>query len=75
MSADLQAGLVTLTNAGTDFDQRFAESHETRPFIANLMAQRVPFIVAELGVDADPFRLNDEASGPARSAAARAPRF
>jgi DNA invertase Pin-like site-specific DNA recombinase len=26
-------------------------------FIANLMAQRVPFIVAELGVDADPFML------------------
>lgn len=27
-------------------------------FIANLMAQRVPFIVAELGVDADPFMLH-----------------
>jgi hypothetical protein len=24
-------------------------------FVASLMAQRVPFIVAELGVDADPF--------------------
>ena len=27
-------------------------------FIANLMAQRVPFIVAERGVDADPFMLH-----------------
>lgn len=27
-------------------------------FIANSMAQRVPFIVAELGVDADPFMLH-----------------
>jgi DNA invertase Pin-like site-specific DNA recombinase len=27
-------------------------------WIANLMAQRVPFIVAELGVDADPFMLH-----------------
>src|SRR4051812_35965321 len=27
-------------------------------FIAGLMAQRVPFIVAELGVDADPFMLH-----------------
>jgi DNA invertase Pin-like site-specific DNA recombinase len=27
-------------------------------FIANLMAQRVPFIVSELGVDADPFMLH-----------------
>jgi len=27
-------------------------------FIANLMAQRVPFIVAELGADADPFMLH-----------------
>ncbi|MGE3718090.1 MAG: recombinase family protein [Bauldia sp.] len=27
-------------------------------FIANLMAQRVPFVVAELGVDADPFMLH-----------------
>ena len=27
-------------------------------FIANLMAQRAPFIVAELGVDADPFMLH-----------------
>jgi DNA invertase Pin-like site-specific DNA recombinase len=26
-------------------------------FIANLLAQRVPFIVAELGIDADPFML------------------
>jgi hypothetical protein len=26
-------------------------------FIAGLMAQRVPFIVAELGADADPFML------------------
>jgi DNA invertase Pin-like site-specific DNA recombinase len=27
-------------------------------FVANLMAQRVPFMVAELGVDADPFMLH-----------------
>jgi DNA invertase Pin-like site-specific DNA recombinase len=27
-------------------------------FVASLMAQRVPFIVAELGVDADPFMLH-----------------
>src|SRR5258708_658053 len=27
-------------------------------FIAGLMAQRVPFIVAELGTDADPFMLH-----------------
>ena len=27
-------------------------------FVANLMAQRVPFIVAELGRDADPFMLH-----------------
>jgi DNA invertase Pin-like site-specific DNA recombinase len=27
-------------------------------FVAGLMAQRVPFIVAELGVDADPFMLH-----------------
>src|SRR5947209_11689591 len=27
-------------------------------FIAGLMAQRVPFVVAELGVDADPFMLH-----------------
>src|ERR1700722_17860365 len=27
-------------------------------FIAGLMAQRVPFIVAELGLDADPFMLH-----------------
>src|SRR6186997_2343294 len=27
-------------------------------FIANLMAQRVPFVVAELGMDADPFMLH-----------------
>ena len=27
-------------------------------FVASLMAQRVPFIVAELGTDADPFMLN-----------------
>ena len=27
-------------------------------FIAGLMAQRVPFIVAELGPDADPFKLH-----------------
>ena len=27
-------------------------------FIANLMAQRVPFVVAELGIDADPFMLH-----------------
>jgi DNA invertase Pin-like site-specific DNA recombinase len=27
-------------------------------FIAGLMAQRVPFIVAELGADADPFMLH-----------------
>ena len=27
-------------------------------FIANLMAQRVPFIVADLGIDADPFMLH-----------------
>jgi DNA invertase Pin-like site-specific DNA recombinase len=27
-------------------------------FIANLMVQRVPFIVAELGIDADPFMLH-----------------
>jgi hypothetical protein len=27
-------------------------------FVANLMAQRVPFIVAELGADADPFMLH-----------------
>ena len=27
-------------------------------FVADLMAQRVPFIVAELGVDADPFMLH-----------------
>ncbi|MEQ9811508.1 MAG: recombinase family protein [Azospirillaceae bacterium] len=27
-------------------------------FIAGLMAQRVPFIVAELGIDADPFMLH-----------------
>jgi DNA invertase Pin-like site-specific DNA recombinase len=28
------------------------------PFVAGLMAQRVPFIVAELGADADPFLLH-----------------
>jgi DNA invertase Pin-like site-specific DNA recombinase len=27
-------------------------------FVAGLMAQRVPFIVAELGIDADPFMLH-----------------
>ena len=27
-------------------------------FIAGLMAQRIPFIVAELGTDADPFMLH-----------------
>jgi len=27
-------------------------------FISSLMAQRVPFIVAELGADADPFMLH-----------------
>jgi hypothetical protein len=27
-------------------------------FVAGLMAQRVPFIVAELGLDADPFMLH-----------------
>jgi DNA invertase Pin-like site-specific DNA recombinase len=27
-------------------------------FVANLMAQRVPFIVVELGADADPFMLH-----------------
>jgi DNA invertase Pin-like site-specific DNA recombinase len=27
-------------------------------FVANLMAQRVPFLVAELGADADPFMLH-----------------
>jgi DNA invertase Pin-like site-specific DNA recombinase len=27
-------------------------------FVAGLMAQRVPFIVAELGADADPFMLH-----------------
>jgi DNA invertase Pin-like site-specific DNA recombinase len=27
-------------------------------FIANLMAQRVPFVVVELGIDADPFMLH-----------------
>src|SRR5207237_9700289 len=27
-------------------------------FVASLMAQRVPFVVAELGVDADPFMLH-----------------
>src|SRR5213596_3225309 len=29
-------------------------------FVATLMAQRVPFIVAELGADADPFMLRSE---------------
>ena len=29
-----------------------------RRFISGLMAQRVPFIVAELGADADPFMLH-----------------
>jgi len=28
-------------------------------FISGLMAQRVPFIVAELGADTDPFMLQD----------------
>jgi DNA invertase Pin-like site-specific DNA recombinase len=31
-------------------------------FVANLMAQRVPFIVAELGIDADPFMLHPYAA-------------
>ena len=31
-------------------------------FIAGLMAQRVPFIVAELGADADPFMLHPYAA-------------
>jgi DNA invertase Pin-like site-specific DNA recombinase len=37
-------------------------------FIARLMAQRVPFIVAELGVDADPFMLHLYAALAERSA-------
>jgi DNA invertase Pin-like site-specific DNA recombinase len=36
-------------------------------FVAGLMAQRVPFIVAELGRDADPFMLHLYAAWPRRS--------
>ena len=35
-------------------------------FIAGLMVQRVPFIVAELGADADPFMLHLYAHWPRR---------
>jgi DNA invertase Pin-like site-specific DNA recombinase len=38
-------------------------------FIAGLMAQRVPFIVAELGADADPFMLHLYAALAERSGA------
>ena len=43
--------------------QRFADQKLDRlsrdvHFISGLMAQRVPFIVAELGADADPFMLH-----------------
>ena len=36
-------------------------------FISGLMAQRVPFIVAELGADADPFMLHLYAALPRKS--------
>jgi hypothetical protein len=35
--------------------------------LPGLMAQRVPFIVAELGVDADPFLLHSMLSSPRKS--------
>jgi hypothetical protein len=38
-------------------------------FIAGLMAQRVPFVVAELGADADPFMLHVYAALGRRNAA------
>ena len=37
-------------------------------FISSLMAQRVPFLVAEPGADADPFMLHLYAASPRRSA-------
>jgi DNA invertase Pin-like site-specific DNA recombinase len=36
-------------------------------FVAGLMAQRVPFIVAELGRDADPFMLHPTPPWPRRN--------
>jgi hypothetical protein len=36
-------------------------------FISGLMSHRVPFIVAELGRDADPFMLHLYARSPRRS--------
>ena len=38
-------------------------------FVAGLMAQRVPFMVAELGRDADPFMLHLYARSPRKSGA------
>jgi hypothetical protein len=44
-------------------------------FIAGLMAQRVPFIVAELGADADPFMLHLYAALAERTACRGNPPF
>jgi hypothetical protein len=37
-------------------------------FVASLMAQRVPFIVAELGIDADPFCCTSTLHSPRKNA-------
>ena len=36
-------------------------------FVAGLMVQRVPFLVAELGADVDPFMLHIQPGGPSLS--------
>src|SRR5439155_986933 len=43
--------------SGGHYCKRFYISRDVA-FVASLMAQRVPFIVAELGADADPFMLH-----------------
>jgi len=45
-------------NTGAAQDQGPAENSRDVAFVSGLMSQRVPFIVAELGADADPFMLH-----------------
>src|SRR3546814_5626119 len=47
---------------GADHRRQAGPALAGRRFISGLMAQRVPFLVAELGLDADPFMLQPYAA-------------
>ena len=66
MTATVVCGLCKCAVAVSKLDRPSRDVH----FISGLMAHRVPFVVAELGADVEPFMLH-AARGSRRARAAR----